>query len=101
MTPAYISGGNGPLGTKRHAIRCRDPRIKPIDGPSLHVSTPTFVPGGAGGDVCAIAVGIPHIMITIARSADLFANIVSRLPHFFGDAARYRSFNLAIFWTQR
>jgi hypothetical protein len=30
-----------PRGVKRQAIRCRDPKIKPMDGPILQVSVPT------------------------------------------------------------
>jgi hypothetical protein len=33
------------LGWKRHAIRCRDPKIRPTEGAILQESAPTLVPG--------------------------------------------------------
>src|SRR5437763_6351505 len=38
ITPTYASGGLGPLGTNRQAIRCRDPKSKPMEGAILQVS---------------------------------------------------------------
>src|SRR5467141_3413267 len=46
ITPTYASGGLGPLGVKRQAMRWREPKIKPIEGAILQESVPTLVPGG-------------------------------------------------------
>src|SRR6478672_13164781 len=58
ITPTYSSGGPEPLGVNRQAIRCREPKIKPMEGAILQASVPTLVPGGCwatAGDTNAAA----------------------------------------------
>jgi hypothetical protein len=49
------------LGAKRQAIRCRDPKIRPIEGAILQVRTPALVVGGVSalaGESNAAAIGM-------------------------------------------